>query len=95
MPHILTIAVPVNIYKFNLAISIIFFQIRMIKKIYEFKKREMNKTINIAAAVLLIIWMWIFVFFGFEVYNTIHALPILACIVILVNTLYQRKEKST
>ncbi|MFC2136908.1 hypothetical protein ACFLTE_01920 [Bacteroidota bacterium] len=53
----------------------------------------MNKTLNIAAAVLLIIWT--FIFFGFEVHRTIHALPVLACIIILVNTLYKRKKTST
>jgi len=52
----------------------------------------MNKSLNISAAVILIVWT--FVFFGFEVHKTIHALPVLACIIILINTLYKRKEKS-
>jgi len=48
----------------------------------------MIKTLDIAVAVLLIIWT--FIFFGFEVHRTIYALPVLACIIILVNTLYKK-----
>ena len=50
----------------------------------------MNKTLNTVAALLLIIWT--FIYFGFEVHRTIHALPVLACILILVNTFYHRKK---
>jgi len=49
----------------------------------------MNKTFNVIAAILIIIWA--FVYFGFEVHRTIHALPVLACIIILINTFYRRK----
>jgi len=49
----------------------------------------MKKSINVIAGLLLIIWA--VVFLGFDGHRTIHALPVLACLIILVNTFYKKK----
>ncbi|MBN1183644.1 MAG: hypothetical protein JXB49_15240 [Bacteroidales bacterium] len=55
-----------------------------------FKSKNIKFLFNILAALLLIIWA--FVFFGFEAHRIIHFLPVLACIIILANTFYPKQS---
>ncbi|MBN1183627.1 MAG: hypothetical protein JXB49_15155 [Bacteroidales bacterium] len=55
-----------------------------------FNSKNMKTLFYLIASLLLIIWA--FVYFGFEAHRTIHFLPVLACIIILVNTFYRRRS---
>jgi len=52
----------------------------------------MKNVLNIFAALLIIIWA--FVFFGHTAPKVIHALPLMSCVIIIINLFIREKPKN-